>query len=65
MGAIIVGGESKGKCRHEPPCELKLPMILQLIEPDKINKLLTVLGKLKMRINIIGKNDFQIVNEGG
>jgi len=40
-------------------------MILQLIEPGKINNLLTVLGNLKMRINIIGKNDFQIVNEGG
>ena len=64
-GCNNCGGESKGKCRHEPPCELKLPMILQLIEPDKINNLLTAFSKLKMRINIIGKNDFQIVNEGG
>jgi hypothetical protein len=44
----------------KPVCELRLPMIWQLIEPEKINGLQRCLRSLGMKIEPVGKNDFTI-----
>ena len=58
--------EKKGcKPKIKPLCELRLPMIWQLIEPDKIDGFQRCLRKLGMRIEPIGKDDFVIEMQGG
>jgi hypothetical protein len=55
-------GELKVGCNpHDKPvCELWLPMIWQLIQPDKINGFQRCFRSLGMKIEPIGKNDFTI-----
>jgi len=50
------------KCKpSNPECDLFLPAILQCVEDHKIQNFLKVLAVLHMKVDMIGKNDFQIV----
>ena len=40
---------------------LHVPIILQAVEPHKIDKFLKALGAINMRIELIGDNDFRII----
>ena len=54
--------EAVKQCQPDinPECELRVPMIWQLIEPGKIDGLQRCLQSLKMRIEPVGKDDFTI-----
>ena len=57
-----MGERTKG-CRPDsnPTCRLRLPMIWQLIEPDKIDNFQRCLKNIGMKIEPIGRDDFIIV----
>jgi len=56
-------GERTKGCRQDsnPTCELRLPMIWQLIEPDKIDNFQKCLRSIGMKIEPIGRDDFRII----
>ena len=60
-------GEIVKGCKPEiaPVCELRMPMIMQLVEPMKIDAFQRCLRNLGMQVRMIGHNDFEIVVAGG
>jgi hypothetical protein len=47
--------------RMEGTDRLKVPIILQAVEEHKVDNFLACLGALKMKVEIVGKDDFLIV----
>ena len=60
-------GELAKGCKPEidPECELRLPVIMQLVEQRKIDAFQRCLQNLGMKIKMIGSDDFDIVMASG
>lgn len=58
-------GEIVKGCKPEtaPECELRMPMIMQLVEPRKIDNFQRCLRKLGMTIKMLSEDDFEIICE--
>jgi hypothetical protein len=49
-------------CGHSKPvCELRLPMLWQLLDARKVQGLFTSLHRIGMRLEPVGKDDFMVV----